>query len=500
MEQNEQKSDFTIENGVLKAYHGPGGQVLIPEGTRAIGDRAFWGQRQITDVSIPDGVRKIGDRAFSNCTGLRRIAIPGTVERIGAMAFHFCDHLIQVTLGQGVRELGDEVFMYCRQLAYVSLPDSLTSLGNKAFYSCERLLRAEVPRGITRIGERTFANCGALSSVSLPDTVTEIDPQAFYGCWALEHLELPPRVTDIRHQTFGYCMALESISLPAGLQRIEDGAFLQCKALTDIALPEGLVSIDANAFHGCLQLAEATIPDSVRKVKGFAFSGCTGLVRATFADGIEDGNVFSGCTALREYVVSPRSRKYRAVDGVVFSRDGRKLIAYPPGRRCDRYDIPETVTEVCAWAFLEAPAQVVYVPETVKTFSKVAADRAEEGVPFVASACVDFMPDLGKPIFLGPVEALPPRHQRRVVEGFLVALDIGMPEIEPWQESYIDYVRQQYGTYENKAWKNERLLRFLMEHRMLRAETARLMQKKYDATGRPELAAQLAAYLKPHEI
>ena len=599
MEQNGQMPDFEMENGVVTAYHGPGGQVFVPEGARAIGDkafqhenritavslpegvvrigrdaffgcdaltrveipasvsdigqdafygchklaridiatdnpffacedsvictkdgqtlvacagksgvfeipagvtriesRAFSGCRRLSEIIIPDGVKEIGDNAFAYCSELRRIAIPGSVRRIGAMAFHFCVHLILVTLAPGVRELGNEVFMDCRQLAYVPLPDSLTSLGDKAFYYCERLLRVSIPAGITRIGERTFANCGALTSVSLPDTVTDIQDEAFYGCWSLEHVDLPPRLTDIRHQTFGYCMALKSVSLPAGLQRIEDGAFLGCKALTDAALPDGLVSIASNAFHGCHGLTEAAIPDSVRKVSGFAFSDCTGMERATYADGVETGNVFSGCTGLREYAVSPRSRRYRAVDGVVLSRDGRSLIAYPPGRRCVRYDIPQTVAEVCAGAFSEAPAQVVFVHEGVETFSKAAACGTGEGDPFVASACPALMTDLGKPMFLGPMEDLPPRQRKRVVDGFLFAREIGMPEMEPWKESYVDFIRQEYGTYEKKAWKDERLLRFLMEHRMLRPEAAKLMHNKYSGDGRIELAARLAAYLE----
>ena len=34
-------SDFIIENGVLKKYVGPGGDVTVPEGVTAIKDDAF---------------------------------------------------------------------------------------------------------------------------------------------------------------------------------------------------------------------------------------------------------------------------------------------------------------------------------------------------------------------------------------------------------------------------------------------------------------------------
>ena len=249
----------------------------------------------------------------------------------------------------------------------------------------------------------------------------------------------------------------------------------------------------------CTALESIVIPDKVQYFGAYAFSGCTGLTRATYSDRIENPDVFSGCTELREFVPSARSRRFTTVDGVILSRDRQKLIAYPPGRRCVRYDIPETVTEVCAWAFSEAPVKVIYAPDSVKEISKAAADGTKEEDPFVASARAELMTNLGKPIFLGSPEALPPRHQRRVVEGFLVARQIGMPEIEPWKESYVEYVRSTYRTYEKKAWNNELLLRFLMEQGMLRVEAAKLMLQKFSAAERPELCAELTQYLQTTE-
>ena len=35
-------SDFIIENGVLKKYVGPGGDVVIPEGVSSVGKKAFF--------------------------------------------------------------------------------------------------------------------------------------------------------------------------------------------------------------------------------------------------------------------------------------------------------------------------------------------------------------------------------------------------------------------------------------------------------------------------
>ena len=53
-------SAFEIEDGILKSYIGHGGDVVIPEGIRAIGKRAFWNCREVTSITIADSVKSIG--------------------------------------------------------------------------------------------------------------------------------------------------------------------------------------------------------------------------------------------------------------------------------------------------------------------------------------------------------------------------------------------------------------------------------------------------------
>ena len=53
-----ENKDFVIENGVLKQYTGPGGDVVIPEGVTEVGRWAFNDCIGLTGVTIPAGVRK----------------------------------------------------------------------------------------------------------------------------------------------------------------------------------------------------------------------------------------------------------------------------------------------------------------------------------------------------------------------------------------------------------------------------------------------------------
>ncbi len=90
--------DFVIENGVLRDYKGPGGDVTIPEGVTKIGNWAFYGCTGLTSVTIPEGVTKIGESAFEGCTGLTSVTLPKSIKEIESGAFAACSKLASVTM------------------------------------------------------------------------------------------------------------------------------------------------------------------------------------------------------------------------------------------------------------------------------------------------------------------------------------------------------------------------------------------------------------------
>jgi hypothetical protein len=63
---------------------GTAGSFRIPEGTTAIGDRAFSGCAKLTSVTIPDSVTSVGIDAFQGCTGLTAIYAACPLDLSGA--------------------------------------------------------------------------------------------------------------------------------------------------------------------------------------------------------------------------------------------------------------------------------------------------------------------------------------------------------------------------------------------------------------------------------
>ena len=68
----------------------------IPDSVKTIGERAFYGCANLTDITIPNGITTLDWHIFSNCTGLTAVALPSTITSIGYEVFRGCVNLQEV--------------------------------------------------------------------------------------------------------------------------------------------------------------------------------------------------------------------------------------------------------------------------------------------------------------------------------------------------------------------------------------------------------------------
>jgi len=88
---------FNKDQTIIVRYpRGRQGEYAIPEGVVIVGDGAFNGCYNVTDVKIPNSVTTLGMAAFFAC-GMAEITIPENVNRIDSLAFIGCQHLKVVT-------------------------------------------------------------------------------------------------------------------------------------------------------------------------------------------------------------------------------------------------------------------------------------------------------------------------------------------------------------------------------------------------------------------
>jgi hypothetical protein len=258
------------------------------------------------------------------------------VEAGKAAAFSFSDRQQDFeTKADGV---GITIVNYKGQGASVVIPASVngknvTTIGAYAFSGCESLTSVTIPDGVTTIGERAFFYCESLTTVTIPDSVTAIGEWAFYSC-----------------------ASLTAVTIPNSVTAIGEGAFRECASLTSVTIPDGVTTIGEGAFLDCSSLTTVTIPDSV----------------TTIGD-----RAFSGCASLKTISVHPANQRYKAIDGVLFTKDGKTLHTYPAGGKTV-YTIPNSVTAIGDRAFSGcASLSSVTIPDRVTTIGGSAFSGCE---------------------------------------------------------------------------------------------------------------------------
>jgi hypothetical protein len=186
---------------------------------------------------------------------------------------------------------------------------------------------------------------------------------AFQGCTSLTNVVIGNSVTSIGDGAFGGCTSLTSIVIPNSVTSIGDAAFW-CTSLTAIEVDpanpsySGLDGVLFNKSQSTLirypwgKAGAYTVPDSVTSIGDGAFSGCTSLTSITIPNSVTSIGewAFHRCSSLTGITVEASNPTYSSLDGVLFDRSQKRLIAYPAGKR-GPYAIPDSVTNIGDGAF-----------------------------------------------------------------------------------------------------------------------------------------------------
>lgn len=108
---------------------------------------------------------------------------------------------------------------------------------------------------------------------------------------------------------------------------------------------------------------------------------------------------FYGCYFVKNLTVDDKNQKYKSIDDVVFTKDGKQLIAYIGGREENTYIIPKGVTTIAKWAFAGGSNNLstLIIPHTV---DKIEDEAFYYQVSPITIYCyADDVPTLGENVF-----------------------------------------------------------------------------------------------------
>ena len=116
---DDKKNEFIIdENGMLTAYVGLGGDVIIPDGVTDIFFDVFHSFAIIDTIVIPGSIDDIAPFVFENST-IKVVKINEGVKVIGICSFNCCQSLDTVYLPKSIREINFRAFANCSSLSKI---------------------------------------------------------------------------------------------------------------------------------------------------------------------------------------------------------------------------------------------------------------------------------------------------------------------------------------------------------------------------------------------
>ena len=381
-----------------------------------------------TDIYIPayiDGLKVTEVKSLYSSKTVTSVTIANGIQFIGKNAFSFCDNLHTIVLPDSIISIGDSAFYSCKSLATINIPESVTTIGDEAFYNCISLTEITIPKSVVKLGEGVFFKCKSITnlivddenpnyqsidgnlytkdgtvliqyataktekSFVIPETVTKIDKYAFYlsnlynvtfpeglkelgeaafaNSFNLRSINLPNGIDTIPEYAFAYCIGLESVTIPESVLYIESHAFYDCELLTSVVLPSKLTKISNHIFAGCYKLKTINIPESVTTIGESPFSST--LIYYVYIPASVtqiDASAFTGTVNVDTFEVAAENQHYQAINGNLYTKDGKTLIRYAAANTNTSFTIPNGVTHISKEAFYYAQSLTsVTIPASV---------------------------------------------------------------------------------------------------------------------------------------
>jgi len=209
-------------------------------------------------------------------------------------------------------------FNFDSEISSIVIPDSIVRIDDGAFNALSNLKSVEMGDGVVSIADNVFRGCSNLEYLKLSRNLKKIGEFCFNDCNSLKYLEIPDTLTDIGYGTFYH----ENIGIQA-YNQYKNGYYIgnpQNPYMMLVVTDGDITTLELHPDTQRIHIDEMNDP---------------------FVRGVDLQNIF----------VPEENVYFKSVDGVLYSKDGKTLIAYPRDKESECFIVPNEVIEIGQSAF-----------------------------------------------------------------------------------------------------------------------------------------------------
>ena len=300
----------------------------IPNSVIEIADSAFYEVNKLGALVIPESVKTIGKNAFGNSSILELKALPSTTPKVTYNISGLDQSLVRLFVH-------DKDYSTYYIANYWGDFKNIFVLENAV--SPDNLINVEVAGTLPNFigfGNQFKYNSLRLSGKLNGDDIRYLremagrDVNGKETAGVLTNLDFSLASIVKGGNCYYEKSEYSSGKLTTADNVIGESMFEGCK-FTNLAISESTTNIGDKALYGC-PLTTFRLPSATQSI-----------TMSTFYE------MFN----LKEFVVDNENSKYKSIDNVLFTKDGKTLLLYPYAKEGEKYKIPETVTTIDEQAF-----------------------------------------------------------------------------------------------------------------------------------------------------
>lgn len=311
---------------------------------------------------------KFNSNLFYQCSSLEELTLPATAYVIEALTgmdnltiISVPDESQQLTVIDNILYSKDKTILYyCPPLSAetsVTAPLETQTIFSNAFESVQNVEQMTFSN-VKSVQSYAISYCFNLKSITFGSQLEELQQSGIYANFLLQSVKVADNNPNFKN--LGSALTDKNGKV-LYLYPVDEN-------INDVTLEDGIETIESGAFYSP-KVKTISLPNSVRTIKSYAFMSCAAAEQIYIGAGVDnlEPDFAYNLLSLSKYIVDAGNPNYKSIDGAIYSKDGKRCVLIPGGRK--EYSIAEGTTSlemICLGSF-NTNIQSLILPSTLTT-------------------------------------------------------------------------------------------------------------------------------------